>query len=218
MTASACLTETFPALDSLPFVRAAFLGVTPGIDVKTDRATALSRLASSHREAAEARGFAFDHLATAEQIHGAEIALVETPGHFPGVDGLITAQPGLTLGIYVADCGAAYLVDRKTHSIGLVHSGKKGTELGIVSAALAAMKQAFGTQPADVVLQLGPCIRPPHYEIDFATEIIRSAQAIGIGEVHDCGKCTATDSATYYSYRREKGETGRMLALLERLT
>ena len=63
-------------------------------------------------------------------------------------------------------------------------------------------------------MQLSPCIRPPHYEVDFAAEIIRQARAAGVEQVHDSGRCTASDPARYYSYRAEKGRTGRMLALL----
>lgn len=63
-------------------------------------------------------------------------------------------------------------------------------------------------------MQVAPCIRPPHYEIDFAADILRQAREAGVQDVHDCGTCTASDPDTYYSYRREKGRTGRLLALL----
>jgi hypothetical protein len=63
-------------------------------------------------------------------------------------------------------------------------------------------------------VQLSPCIRPPHYEIDFAAKILRQCREVGVKEVHDCGVCTACDLQNYYSYRAEKGRTGRMLALL----
>ncbi|HEY5791732.1 MAG TPA: laccase domain-containing protein, partial [Chthoniobacterales bacterium] len=161
MTAPGCRIEGFSALAALSFIRAAFLGHSAGVDVRTDRATALARLAGPHRQAAESAGFSFSRLATAEQIHGAGVALAETPGHYEGVDGLITAQPGLPLGIYVADCAAVYLADRRSQAIGLVHSGKKGTELGIVPAAIRAMETHFGTRPADLTVQVSPCIRPP---------------------------------------------------------
>jgi copper oxidase (laccase) domain-containing protein len=76
------------------------------------------------------------------------------------------------------------------------------------------MGQEFGVGPGDLIAQLSPCIRPPHYEIDFATEIARQCRNAGIKEIHDCGVCTACDLEHYYSYRAEKGKTGRMLALL----
>jgi copper oxidase (laccase) domain-containing protein len=99
-------------------------------------------------------------------------------------------------------------------AIGLAHSGKKGTELGIVPAMIARMQALYGTQPSQTLVQLSPCIRPPHYEIDFASEIVRQCHALGVVDVVDCGVCTAQDSDRYYSYRMAKGRTGRMLALL----
>ena len=95
-----------------------------------------------------------------------------------------------------------------------MHSGKKGTELGVVSTAIETMAARFGSRASDLVIQLSPCIRPPHYEIDFAAEIVRQCRDLGVTAVHDCGVCTACDLARYYSYRAEKGRTGRMLAFL----
>jgi copper oxidase (laccase) domain-containing protein len=133
---------------------------------------------------------------------------------FPGCDGIITNQRGVALGVYVADCCAVYIVDPKTPALGLVHSGRKGTELGVVTNAIREMIDRFGSDPANMMVQLSPCIRPPHYEVDFAAEIIRQCRALGIQQIHDSGICTACDLARYYSYRAEKGKTGRMLAVL----
>ena len=133
---------------------------------------------------------------------------------FAGCDAIITNQRHVALGIYVADCCAVYVVDPKTPAIGLVHSGKKGTERAIVSKAIEQMHQKFGSQSVDLLVQLSPCIRPPHYEIDFAAKIIEQCRSSGVRQVDDCGICTACDLDRYYSYRAEKGKTGRMLALL----
>jgi copper oxidase (laccase) domain-containing protein len=76
------------------------------------------------------------------------------------------------------------------------------------------MRRHFGSNPRDLVVQLSPCIRPPHYEIDFAAEIVSQCRAAGVMEIHDSGVCTACDLHRYYSYRAEKGKTGRMLALI----
>jgi copper oxidase (laccase) domain-containing protein len=64
------------------------------------------------------------------------------------------------------------------------------------------------------VVQLGPCIRPPHYEIDFAADIVEQCRRAGVRQINDSATCTACDTTRYYSYRAEKGRTGRMLALL----
>jgi copper oxidase (laccase) domain-containing protein len=76
------------------------------------------------------------------------------------------------------------------------------------------MSSRFGSKASDLIVQLSPCIRPPHYEVDFATKIIEQCRARGVDQIHDSGICTACHLDLYYSYRAEKGRTGRMLALL----
>jgi len=211
-----CPIQTFPALDALPGIRAAFVARCPGIDTATDRATALARLAAPHAEARAAAGFRDMPFVTAEQVHGNGIATVRVAGpqEFSGVDGLMSPLRGVCLGIYVADCAAVYLADRLGRGIALVHSGKKGTESGIVPAAIRRLRDEYGCDPRDLVMQISPCIRPPHYEVDFAATIREQALSEGVGEVAGFSPCTASDLATYYSYRAESGRTGRMLALL----
>lgn len=210
--------EFFPALAPLEIVRHAFIGRVPGLDVATDRTEALARLDRTHRTLRAELGFAADAFAIAEQVHGDEVAVIDRPlsGErcLAGADGLITNQAGVSLGIYVADCCAVFLVDPVQRCIGLVHSGKKGTELAIVRRAIEKMRESFGSRPIDLIIQLSPCIRPPHYEVDFAAEIVRQARDAGVKQVHNTGLCTACILERYYSYRAEKARTGRMLALL----
>ena len=212
---TACPFETFPALSALPVLHA-FTGRVPDLDVRSDRATALARLTTHHDEIRTAIGAGDRQFITAEQVHGAGVAAVRSSQHSPvsAVDALITDDPAVCLGIYVADCGPVWLVDPVRRAIGCIHSGRKGTQLGIAAAAIEAMVKSYGCVRADIVAQLGPCIRPPHYEVDFAAQIIRQCRDAGVASVHDCGSCTAADAERYYSYRREKGQTGRMLALL----
>jgi YfiH family protein len=204
------------------------VGRIPGLEITGDRDEAMNLLRPIHQQAVTD----FSGLANsshqwwrAEQVHGTEVAVV--PGSptvtapdgmpvVPGADGLVTNQPGITLAIYVADCGPIWLADRKTGAIGLLHSGKKGTEGEILTRALEVMTREFGTRPEDVTAILGPCIRPPHYEIDFAAEIGRQAKHANLASYHDCGEDTAADPLRHYSYRMEKGKTGRMMALITR--
>ncbi len=213
---SRCPAETFPALTGLSFLRAAFIQRCPDVDVLTGRETARQQLWSAQRETADDLGFHGMPFATAEQVHGNIVAPVSAPASTPApaADGLITSTSRLCLAISVADCAAVFLADKHARAIALVHSGKKGTELGIVPKTIAALQDRHDIPPEDLVVQIAPCIRPPHYEIDFAAEIIRQARAAGVRDVHDCGTCTASDPEKYYSYRREKGRTGRLLALL----
>lgn len=213
--------EKFPAFSSLGGIVHGFVTRVPGIEAQEDKAEALRRLDRVHREVRADLGLGAMPFVTAEQVHGARVEVIEHAPEadrcFADCDGLITNQREVCLGIYVADCCAVFLVDPARRAIGLVHSGKKGTELGIVGAAIESMSKRFGSLAADLVVQLSPCIRPPHYEIDFAAEIVRDCRARGLTKIHDSGTCTACDLERYYSYRAEKGKTGRMLALLAML-
>ena len=176
--------EEFATLRALG-CRHGFIGRVAGVDVNADRAEALSRLDDFHRRARHELGMDATTFVTAEQVHGNAVAVLTADdpvptASLPGVDGVITNRTDVSLGIYVADCCAVYLVDPRRRVIGLVHSGKKGTELEIVPAALATMTARFGTRPEDVTAQLGPCIRPPWYEIDFAAEIVAQCRANGV--------------------------------------
>jgi polyphenol oxidase len=210
--------EQFPALSALAGVVHGFTLRVPGIEMSHDKAEALARLDSVHREIRGEHGLAGLPFVTAQQVHGKEIGVVDSKitaaKCFEKCDGLVTDQPGVCLGIYVADCCAVFLVDPVRRAIGLVHSGKKGTELGVVASAIEIMNSQFGSRASDLVVQLSPCIRPPHYEIDFAAEIVRQCRDVGVTSVHDSGVCTACEITRYYSYRAEKGRTGRMLAFL----
>lgn len=207
--------EVFDSLLALAPFHHAFLCRVPGLDVHTDREDALARLAGYHDAARRELGFPVDPFATALQVHGNRVTVLREPSTQVALDsdGLLTALPGLTLGVYVADCCAIYLADPVRKAIGLLHSGRKGTELGIARRAVEAMTREFGTNPADLVAQLSPCIRPPHYDVDFAADIFRQLQDAGVGHIADCGIDTAADLTRYYSYRMEKGRTGRLLAL-----
>jgi copper oxidase (laccase) domain-containing protein len=210
--------EFFPALSAIAVCRHAFFERIPGVDVSHDKAEALKALDAAHREARREIGIGHWPLLTAQQVHGNKIAVIDQAvtgdKQFAGCDGLITNQKRIALGIHVADCGAVYIVDPKTPAIGLVHSGKKGTEQGIATKGIQEMRERFGSNPADLIVQLSPCIRPPHYEVDFAANIVEQCRNAGVKQIYASSECTACDVARYYSYRAEKGKTGRMLALL----
>ena len=151
-----------------------------------------------------------------EQTHGSVVALVNQGGKgkvIPAVDALITREKNLSLVIRVADCGPVWIHCAKTGAIGLVHSGRKGTEAGVVPATIRRMKEEFGSEPSSMMALLGPCIRPPHYDVNFAGEILRQLETEKVGKVVDSGLCTASDLTRFYSYRAEKGQTGRHFAV-----
>jgi copper oxidase (laccase) domain-containing protein len=151
-----------------------------------------------------------------EQTHGVGVAVVNQGGNgkvIPAVDALITRQKNLSLVIRVADCGPVWIHCKKTSAIGLVHSGRKGTEAGVVGATIRRMREEFGSEPSSMMALLGPCIRPPHYDVNFAGEILRQLEREKVGKVVDSGLCTASDLTRFYSYRAERGQTGRHFAV-----
>ena len=150
------------------------------------------------------RQLGFTGYASAEQTHGNGVAVVTGPGHVPAVDALVTRQRGLPLVVRCADCAPVFLVDRHTPAIALVHSGKKGTQANVVGETLKHIRADFAL--------IGPCIGPCHYEMDLWTEIER--QLAGVAEIHNPRICTACHLDRYFSYRAEKGQTGRMFAVL----
>ncbi|KAB2639157.1 MAG: polyphenol oxidase family protein [Verrucomicrobia bacterium] len=224
-----CVTDQPRFLDALqgcyPGVRGGWVERLPGVPISGGRDEAMRTLRPYHEAAVAAFGSHPQPWWRAEQVHGSAVACVPDAAQIlapdglpvvPGVDGLITNQPGQVLAIYVADCAAIWLADRVSGAIGLLHSGKQGTAGGILENALALMAQTFGTRPGDVTALLSPCIRPPDYEVDFAAQIARQAARAGVGEYYDSGANTAADISRFYSYRIEKGQTGRMLALAVR--
>lgn len=206
--------EIFQPLAGLSGVSAAFVPRITGVDVATDRATALERLAPAHAEYLRARGFDTAQLATAEQVHGDVVAVAAGASMHGGADALVTGVRGLGLGIYVADCAAVYLADRRGRAVGLVHSGRAGTTKNIVGRTIALLTAEFGIPAEELVVEISPCIRPPLYETDFAAEIAAQVRAAGVADVRDRGICTGQNVDRFYSYRVERGQTGRMLAVL----
>ena len=213
----------FDRLRELPGTTHRFLLRYPEVNVDGDRDEVLRRLWPSHSEEIERLGFSPGSLHLAEQVHGAGVAIINNAaaagGPVPDVDGMVSNRRGVLLGIYVADCCAVYLADPVSGAIGLVHSGKKGSELGITGIAIQKMQEHFGAKVEDIRVQLSPCIRPPAYEVDFAAQIRTQALELGVRPEHlwDEGICTSRELQSFYSYRTEKGRTGRMLALLGRL-
>lgn len=195
-----------------------FLERVSGVPVDAERDEVVARLHPVRLEQLRATGLPGRKLVLAEQVHGAGLAVVRAeealPSEpIPGVDGLLTDRKDVWLGILVADCAAVYLFDWEGDAIGLLHSGRKGTEAGILPRAVEAMQMEWGIPADRLGVWISPCIRPPHYEVDFAEELRCQARGAGVGVVRDEGICTASNPERFYSYRRELGKTGRMLAV-----
>lgn len=209
-------------LNDIPENFARFITRIPGVRTTTDRNAVIAALTPAHEAVLAEGGIAPKMLRRAQQVHGNKVALVGDIGcSYPveGVDALFCGgKADCCLGIYVADCAAVWIYDTVSRSRALVHSGKLGTQQNIVGETLKAMYKILGVQAADCIAVISPCIRPPHYEVDIASMIRQELAEAGIApqNIHDCGLDTAADLETFYSYRIEKGNTGRMLALFGR--
>jgi YfiH family protein len=183
-----------------------------------------------------------DTLAHAHLTHGADVATVTRQDHgrlASRVDGLITNQPGCGLTMNYADCTPIFLYDPEKQAIGLGHAGWQGAVKHLPAALVKAMQEAFGSDPADLLAGIGPCIGPCCYEINEpVTTAVRQAfpdtpslliannggprphfdlpaanrlslQAAGVRYIEQSGLCTACRTDLFFSHRAEKGKTGR---------
>jgi YfiH family protein len=181
-------------------------------------------------------------LAQLNQVHGSTVHLVQGPGEWCG-DGLLTATRGLLLRISVADCYPILLHDPAKGVVGALHAGWRGLVAGILPRALELMRSHFGSRLEEVRVAVGPGIsgpnfhvgtevvqrfeqsglpfyhpdpgRPGKYLLDLEQAIRAQALGGGIALEHywALGRCTCADPV-FFSHRRDKGQTGRMWALI----
>jgi purine-nucleoside/S-methyl-5'-thioadenosine phosphorylase / adenosine deaminase len=108
----------------------------------------------------------------ASQVHGDQVRVVTAchPSIFDSEeplqgDGLLTAEKGLYLGILTADCLPLLLLDPRRSVVAAVHAGWRSTREGIAEKAVCEMHRAFGCEPADLLVALGPAIGPCCYAV-----------------------------------------------------
>lgn len=109
-------------------------------------------------------------IAVARQVHGTTVVRVragDDPAALARVDAdaLCTGAAGLVLGVFVADCIPALLVDPHTGASAAVHAGWRGTVAGVLPAAVRALSAEFGARPGDLRVALGPAIGPCCFEV-----------------------------------------------------
>jgi YfiH family protein len=138
-----------------------------------------------------------DTVVHAHLVHGADVARVSQADNgawVEHVDGLITDQPGCVLSMNFADCAPIFLYDPRRRAIGLGHAGWRGAVIDLPGAMVRAMSAHFGSDPADLIAAVGPCIGPCCYEVGAAVidsvrgafgwgdEVLRPAGGGGEGE------------------------------------
>lgn len=104
-------------------------------------------------------------LVTQYQIHSAVVHPVPHTGTREG-DAMVTATPGLALGILTADCAPVLLADAGARVIGAAHAGWKGALGGVLENTVAAMEQ-LGARRENIHAAIGPAISQDNYEVGW---------------------------------------------------
>jgi len=233
---------TLSALDGDPGIRHAFFtrqgGVSRGIFASLNCGFGSrddpARVEENRAIAAAQIALPVEQLVTCHQIHGTAIVTVERPwprAANPRADGMVTAVPGIALGVLAADCAPVLFADSQARVIGAAHGGWRGALAGVMEATVAAMA-ALGARPERVRAGIGPCIAQPSYEVGpefaatFATTdpgsgrffepaprdghflfdlggyIAHRLAQLGLAAVERAPHDTAAEEALFFSYRR----------------
>ncbi len=159
------------------------------------------------------------------------------------VDALITRTPNLPLLLRFADCVPILFYDPVQRAVGIAHAGWRGTVLHIATRTVQALQAAFGTRPRDLIVGIAPSIGACCYQIgDEVIARVRQTfanadalliaqpggtthfdlwqanaaqlRALGVEQIEIAGLCTAHHTAEFFSYRAERGSTGRFGAVI----
>ena len=187
------------------------------------------------------------NLVTLSQIHSPTVHVVDKGWDFTARregDGLVTAEPGVALGILTADCTPVLFADPKARVIGAAHAGWKGALGGVLEGTIATM-ETLGARTARLVAAIGPTIsqanyevgqdlrdrfsgedarffvaadRPSHFRFDLPGYVADRLEKAGLRNVSDLALCTYPPENGFFSYRRttHRGEAdyGRELSAI----
>ena len=200
---------------------------------------------------ARAFGTRMERLVTVTQTHGTDLLVIDAPNpdyaHFQKIecDGIITNQPGVMIGVCVADCAPVLLLDPAKKIVAALHAGWKGTAGAIAKKGVAALVSLFGSEPSGILAAIGPSIGRCCYEVDgpvrdafskeggcwgeYAVETCDGTWQLdlSLANVHQLLEagvsreniettelCVSCNKATFFSHRRDKGETGRQMGFI----
>ncbi|MBC8125427.1 MAG: polyphenol oxidase family protein [Candidatus Kapabacteria bacterium] len=195
----------------------------------------LEQIEQSYQALATKLGIDRKEIVVVQQVHGSKVVIAQ-PNHTEVADGLISATPGIVIGVKLADCCGVLMYDPVCGAVAAVHSGWRGTALNVVDAAIQKLKSDFGSDPLNLRLWLSPCASGEHYEVgedvysvlpeycvpkgqkwlfDNTKAIVEQCVLAGVERenIDVFGSCTITDEQ-WHSYRRDKELSGRMLAFI----
>lgn len=173
---------TFPILEGLRQAVHLFTtrlgGVSEGIyssmNLSYTRGDRKEAVDENYRRVARLLGCSVEDMVCADQTHTTNLRVVGREDRGKGivrkkdyhdVDGLLTDEPGVYLATFFADCVPLYFVDTKRRAVALAHSGWRGTAARMGQCVVEKMREAYGTNPADIVAAVGPSICQECYEV-----------------------------------------------------
>lgn len=188
----------------------------------------------------EALGISPGQLALSRQVHGSGVLVAREPQQAEGFDAIITGTPGVFAAVFIADCTPVLIFDPVNKACAAIHAGWRGTVDGITTKALGKMQEEFGTRPADCLAFIGACISFDAFEVnaDVADHFAETEKRYNApsgkfyvdlkganrrqlleGGLHKHNievspYCTVLNNELFFSHRREKGTTGRMMAVI----
>lgn len=170
-----------------------------------------------------------DRVVSAALVHGKHverIVFADGGSAFQETDGLVTRDANTFLSVTVADCIPVYFFDPVHDIVGIVHAGWRGVVAGIVPEMIRTMKADYGSDPADILVGIGPSIQKCHFEIteeirdhfdkdsieerggrlfvDLSKMLARQLHELGVTRIEDSRICTFCHPDRYFSYRRDK--------------
>lgn len=160
-------------------------GIYRGLNVGLGSNDSREAVVENRRRAAKWLGVPETHLTTVHQVHSPNVQIVTAPIPYdqrPEADALVTATPGIALGVLTADCGPILFADADAGVIGAAHAGWKGAVYGIIENTLAAMEK-LGAKRANIHAVLGPAISAANYEVG-PERVADLIAADGVNEVY----------------------------------
>ncbi|MGA7671127.1 MAG: peptidoglycan editing factor PgeF [Nitrolancea sp.] len=142
---------------------------------------------------AEEIGIEAESIVSGRQVHGSRVEVVDGSHRgcgaafiddaIPSTDALVTRTVSLPLLVYTADCVPLIAYDPSKHALGVAHAGWRGTVANVAGALVETMHDAFASNPADLIVGIGPSIGPCCYEV--GDEVIDAWRESGIARLEN---------------------------------
>ncbi len=121
-------------------------------------------VAENYRRFCDGMDVPMDKLCVAHQEHTDKVMRVDEgvgfDKPFSGVDGFMTDRKGVPLVVRFADCQGVLYFDPVRRVVAAVHAGWRGNTKNIIGKAVKKMGREYGSDPADILVGVGPSLCP----------------------------------------------------------